>query len=182
MECVEIMDRIARRIEQGKTVATYVNPVVPYSARTHLNATAVLSRQRDGGSRHLRLHPLRQKPRATSRGCGRKNAPIYAFTPNLDVCRSLSLHFGVRAPTPSSFTTTRTKISCACRPGCWSAVTCNRATRSSWSRISWWKKENLATPSTFIRLNLRRERLQPSIGPYHRSFCRPGRGICRATG
>jgi pyruvate kinase len=26
-----------------------------------------------------------------------QGAPIYAFTPNLDVCRSLSLHFGVRA-------------------------------------------------------------------------------------
>jgi pyruvate kinase len=26
-----------------------------------------------------------------------QGAPIFAFTPNLDVCRSLSLHFGVRA-------------------------------------------------------------------------------------
>src|SRR5476649_1179140 len=41
MECVEIMDRISRRIEQGKTVANYVNPVIPHSARQHLNAAVV---------------------------------------------------------------------------------------------------------------------------------------------
>src|SRR5471032_2475208 len=41
MECVEIMDRIAARIEQGKTVATYVNPVVPKSPLQKMNAATV---------------------------------------------------------------------------------------------------------------------------------------------
>ncbi len=58
MECVEIMDRIARRIEQGKTVTTFVNTVASNSPREHLNATAVLPGQRHGKRGHLRLHPF----------------------------------------------------------------------------------------------------------------------------
>src|SRR5271154_5346673 len=41
LECVEIMDRIAKRIEQGKTVATYVNPLECKSPGQRMNAAAV---------------------------------------------------------------------------------------------------------------------------------------------
>jgi pyruvate kinase len=98
MECVEIMDRISRRIEQGKTVATYVNPVVPHSARTHLNAAAVyLANETNAAGICVFTHS--GKTARYISGLRPQGAPIYAFTPNLDVCRSLSLHFGVRAHT-----------------------------------------------------------------------------------
>jgi pyruvate kinase len=98
MECVEIMDRISRRVEQGKTVAGYVNPVKPYSSRTHLNATAVyLANETDAAGICVFTHS--GKTARYIAGLRPQTAPIYAFTPNLDVCRSLSLHFGVRAHT-----------------------------------------------------------------------------------
>jgi len=98
MECVEIMDRIARRIEQGKTVLTYVNPVVPHSARSHLNATAVyLANATNADGICVFTHS--GKSARYIAGLRPQGAPIFAFTPNLDVCRSLSLHFGIRADT-----------------------------------------------------------------------------------
>ncbi len=96
MECVEIMDRISRRIEQGRTVAEYVNPVVPRTARQHLNATAVyLANATDCVGICVFTHS--GKTARYIAGLRPQGAPIYAFTPNLDVCRGLSLHFGVRA-------------------------------------------------------------------------------------
>jgi len=96
MECVEIMDRIARRIEQGRTVATYVNPVLAYSPRTHLNATAVyLANATEAAGICVFTHS--GKTARYISGLRAQGAPVYAFTPNLEVCRSLSLHFGVRA-------------------------------------------------------------------------------------
>jgi pyruvate kinase len=98
MECVEIMDRIARRIEQGKTVASYVNPVVAYSARSHLNATAVyLANATNAAGICVFTHS--GKSARYIAGLRPQGAPIFAFTPNLDVCRSLSLHFGICADT-----------------------------------------------------------------------------------
>src|SRR5271154_1352245 len=41
LECVEIMDRIWKRIEQGNTVATYVNPLQPRTDRERINAATV---------------------------------------------------------------------------------------------------------------------------------------------
>ena len=61
MECVEIMDRIARRIEQGKTVATYVNPVIPILARERISTpTAVYLANETKRGGHLRLYALGQ--------------------------------------------------------------------------------------------------------------------------
>jgi pyruvate kinase len=96
MECVEIMDRIARRIEQGKTVSEYVSPVIPYSPRTHLNSTAVyLANNIKAAGICVFSHS--GKTARYIAGLRPQTAPVYAFTPNLDVCRSLSLHFGIRA-------------------------------------------------------------------------------------
>jgi pyruvate kinase len=96
MECVEIMDRISRRIEQGKTVGNYVNPVIPQSARQHLNAAVVyLANETESAGICVFTHS--GKTARFIAGLRPQGAPVYAFTPNLDVCRSLSLHFGVRA-------------------------------------------------------------------------------------
>jgi pyruvate kinase len=96
MECVEIMDRISRRIEQGKTVGTYVNPVVPHSARQHLNAAVVyLANETESAGICIFTHS--GKTARFIAGLRPQGAPVFAFTPNLDVCRSLSLNFGVRA-------------------------------------------------------------------------------------
>jgi pyruvate kinase len=96
MECVEIMDRISRRIEQGKTVGEYVSPVKPYSARTHLNSTAVyLANNIQAAGICVFSHS--GKTARYIAGLRPQTAPVYAFTPNLDVCRSLSLHFGIRS-------------------------------------------------------------------------------------
>jgi pyruvate kinase len=96
MECVEIMDRIARRIELGNTVSTYVSPVHPETPRTHLNSTAVfLANNIKAAGICVFTHS--GKTARYIAGLRPQTAPIYAFTPNLDVCRSLSLHFGIRS-------------------------------------------------------------------------------------
>ena len=61
MECVEIMDRIARRIEQGKTVRDLRQPGRrPRRAHAAINAAAVYLANETEARRHLRLHPLGQ--------------------------------------------------------------------------------------------------------------------------
>jgi len=96
LECVEIMDRIARRIEQGNTVISYVSPVKPYSPRTHLNSTAVyLANNIKAAGICVFSHS--GKTARYIAGLRPQTSPVYAFTPNLDVCRSLSLHYGIRA-------------------------------------------------------------------------------------
>jgi len=96
MECVEIMDRIAGRIEQGKTVATYVNPLVPKTAHEKINAATVyLANENDSAGICVFTHS--GKTARFIAGLRPQGAPVFAFTPHLDVCRSLSLNFGVRA-------------------------------------------------------------------------------------
>ena len=96
MECVEIMDRIAGRIEKGKTVETYVNPVVCKSAGQRMNAAAVyLANETNSAGICVFTHS--GKTARFISGLRPQAAPIFAFTPNIEVCRSLSLHFGVRA-------------------------------------------------------------------------------------
>jgi pyruvate kinase len=96
MECVEIMDRIAGRIEQGKTVATYVNPVIPKSPHQKMNAATVyLANETESAGICVFTHS--GKTARFIAGLRPQGAPVFAFTPNLDVCRSLSLNFGVRA-------------------------------------------------------------------------------------
>jgi pyruvate kinase len=96
MECVEIMDRIAGRIEQGKTVATYVNPVIPKSPHQKMNAATVyLANETDSAGICVFTHS--GKTARFIAGLRPQGAPVFAFTPHLDVCRSLSLNFGVRA-------------------------------------------------------------------------------------
>jgi len=96
MECVEIMDRIAGRIEQGKTVATYVNPLVPRTVHEKMNAATVyLANENDSAGICVFTHS--GKTARFIAGLRPQGAPLFAFTPHLDVCRSLSLNFGVRA-------------------------------------------------------------------------------------
>ncbi len=96
MECVEIMDRIAGRIEQGNTVAQYVNPVIFKSAGQRMNAAAVYlaNETRSAG---ICVFTHSGKTARFIAGLRPQAAPVFAFTPNLDVARSLSLHFGVKA-------------------------------------------------------------------------------------
>ena len=93
-ECVEIMDRIAKRIETGKTVGTYVNPLVPHTAGQHLNAAVVyLANETESAGICVFTHT--GKTARFIAGLRPQNAPVFAFTPHVDVCRELSLHFGV---------------------------------------------------------------------------------------
>jgi len=96
LECVEIMDRIASRIEQGRTVATYVSPVVCSTPNERMNAATVyLANESNCAGICVFTHS--GKTARFIAGLRPQGAPIFAFTPNLDVCRNLSLHFGVRA-------------------------------------------------------------------------------------
>jgi pyruvate kinase len=96
MECVEIMDRISGRIEQGKTVGGYVNPIVCKSAGQHMNAAAVYlaNETRSAG---ICVFTHTGKTAKFIAGLRPQAAPVFAFTPNMEVCRRLSLHFGVKA-------------------------------------------------------------------------------------
>ena len=96
MECVEIMDRIATRIEQGKTVESFVNPLIPKTTGQRMSAAAVYLANE---SRAAGICVFTNSGR-TARfiaGMRPQSSPIFAFTPHDYVCRSLSLHFGVRA-------------------------------------------------------------------------------------
>jgi pyruvate kinase len=95
-ECVEIMDRISSRIEQGKTVGTYVNPVILKSAHQRMNAAAVyLANETESAGICVFTHS--GKTARFIAGLRPQDAPVFAFTPNVDVCRELALHFGVVA-------------------------------------------------------------------------------------
>ena len=96
MECVEIMDRIAGRIEQGNTVLSYVNPVVPKTAGQRINAATVYLAN-ETNAKGICIFTHSGKTARFIAGLRPQGAPIFAFTPSLDVCRKLSLHFGVRA-------------------------------------------------------------------------------------
>jgi pyruvate kinase len=95
-ECVEIMDRIAERIEQGKTVGEYVNPVPLKSAHQRINGAAVYL-SNEGKAAGICVFTHTGKTARHISGLRPQNAPIFAFTPSLEVCRELSLHFGVVA-------------------------------------------------------------------------------------
>ena len=96
LECVEIMDRIAKRIEQGKTVGSYVNPLQPKTARERINAATVyLANETEAVGICVYSH-TGTKARFIS-GLRPQGAPIYVFTHDEQVARSLSLHFGVNA-------------------------------------------------------------------------------------
>ncbi|MCE0484812.1 MAG: pyruvate kinase [Methylacidiphilales bacterium] len=96
LECVEIMDRISSRIEQGRTVGTYVNPVECKTSNQRMNAATVFlaNESRCAG---ICVFTHSGKTARFIAGLRPQTAPVFAFTPNLDVCRNLSLHFGVRA-------------------------------------------------------------------------------------
>jgi pyruvate kinase len=96
LECVEIMDRISERIERGNTVTKYVNPVVCKSAGQRMNAAAVyLANETNSAGICVFTHT--GKTARFIAGLRPQQSPIFAFTPNLQVCRQLSLHFGVTA-------------------------------------------------------------------------------------
>jgi pyruvate kinase len=98
LECVEIMDRIATRIEQGKTVTEYVNPIVCKSAGQRMNAAAVYLAN-EAKCAGLCVFTHTGKTARFIAGLRPQGAPIFAFSPHVEVVRSLSLHFGVRAHT-----------------------------------------------------------------------------------
>jgi pyruvate kinase len=96
LECVEIMDRIAERIEQGRTVETYVNPIVCKSPGQRMNAAAVyLANEAKCAGICVFTHT--GKTARFIAGLRPQLAPVFAFTPHIEICRNLSLHFGVRA-------------------------------------------------------------------------------------
>jgi pyruvate kinase len=96
MECVEIMDRIAERIERGKTVESYVNPIDCKTPGQRMNAAAVYL-SNETKCKGICVFTHSGKTARFIAGLRPQTAPVFAFTPNLDVCRSLSLHFGVKA-------------------------------------------------------------------------------------
>jgi len=96
LECVEIMDRIAKRIEGGKTVGSYVNPLQPKSSRERINAATVYLANETKAVGICVYSHTGTKARFIS-GLRPQGAPIYAFTHDQHVARSLSLNFGVKA-------------------------------------------------------------------------------------
>jgi pyruvate kinase len=96
LECVEIMDRIAKRIEQGKTVGEYINPLVPKTAREKINAATVYLANETRAVGICVYSHTGTKARFIS-GLRPQVAPIYTFTHDEHVARSLSLNFGVKA-------------------------------------------------------------------------------------
>jgi pyruvate kinase len=90
------MDRIAKRIEAGKTVGTYVNPIVPKTPRERINAATVYLAN-ESKSVGICVYTHTGTKACFIAGLRPQTAPVYAFTPDIHVCRSLSLHFGVRA-------------------------------------------------------------------------------------
>ena len=96
MECVEVMGRIASRIEQGKTVGSFVNPVECPSDNKKMLATAVyLANETRAAGICVFTHS--GKTAQFIAGLRPQVAPVFAFTPSVKVCRQLSLHFGVAA-------------------------------------------------------------------------------------
>ena len=96
VKCVQVLDRIARRIEEEETrgigFATE-RPMETVRHRTAKSATVLANSIPDskllvftkrGSTAHLLAH---QRP---------EKAPIFAFSPNLDTCRSLNLARSVR--------------------------------------------------------------------------------------
>src|SRR5271170_6386733 len=96
LECVEIMDRIAKRIEQGNTVGSYVNPLQPTTTRERINAATVYLANETKAVGICVYSHTGTKARFIS-GLRPQRAPIYAFTHDAHVARSLSLNFGVKA-------------------------------------------------------------------------------------
>jgi len=96
MQCVEVMGRIAARIEGGKTVGEYVNEIPFKSDNQKMLATAVYlaNATRAAG---ICVFTNTGKTARFIAGLRPQVAPVYAFTPSLKVCRQLSLHFGVAA-------------------------------------------------------------------------------------
>jgi pyruvate kinase len=101
-ECVEIMDRIAASIEGGKTVRNFTNNVSLKSAHQRINGAAVyLANEGDAAGICVFTHT--GKTARHIAGLRPQGAPVFAFTPSIEVCRELSLHFGVVAHVISSY-------------------------------------------------------------------------------
>jgi pyruvate kinase len=96
MECVEIMDRIAARIEQGKTVGEYINPMECKTAGQRMNAAAVYLAN-ETRCKGICVFTHSGKTARFIAGLRPQTSPVFAFSPHEDVCRSLALHFSVRA-------------------------------------------------------------------------------------
>jgi pyruvate kinase len=95
-ECVEIMDRIAASIEGGKTVRNFTNNVALKSAHQRINGAAVYLAN-EGEAAGICVFTHSGKTARHIAGLRPQGAPVFAFTPSIEVCRELSLHFGVVA-------------------------------------------------------------------------------------
>jgi pyruvate kinase len=93
MECVEVMSRIASRAEKGKTVENYLNelPCTDDSQRMASAAVYLANETRAAG---ICVFTHSGKSARFLAGMRPQTSPIYAFTPNITVCRQLALHFG----------------------------------------------------------------------------------------
>jgi pyruvate kinase len=96
MECVEIMARIATRIDRSKTVGSYVNPIQPKTARERINAATVYLANESKAAGICVLSHTGTKARFIA-GLRPQGAPIFVFTHDPHVARGLCLHFGVKA-------------------------------------------------------------------------------------
>lgn len=94
LECVEIMDRIAKRIEESKTVMTFVNPIDCNSGTEKLLSAAV---HLANSTKAKGICVFTQSGRTAQfiAGFRPQTAPIFAFTPSLSLARRLLLHFSV---------------------------------------------------------------------------------------
>jgi pyruvate kinase len=101
-ECVEIMDRIAASIEGGKTVRGFTNNVPLKSAHQRINGAAVYLAN-EGEAAGICVFTHSGKTARHIAGLRPQCAPVFAFTPSIEVCRELSLHFGVTAQVIDSY-------------------------------------------------------------------------------
>lgn len=96
LECVEVMGRIAKRIEESKTVATYINPI-PCNDDSQRMVAAAVYLANENRAVGICVFTHTGKTAHFIAGLRPQAAPIFAFTPSLQVCRELALHFGVSA-------------------------------------------------------------------------------------
>ena len=134
-ECVEIMDRIASRIEQGKNGGRGTPTQSRSKARTSASTAPRSTSPTRARPRASASSPTRARRRATSRDFARRtrrsspSRPAWTFAASF---RSIS----AASRTSSTSVRTRTKSSPRCARAFWRTITSRRATRSSSSPIS----------------------------------------------
>jgi pyruvate kinase len=94
LECVEIMDRIAKRIELSKTVMNFINPLDCSSDNERLLSSAVHLANATK-AQGICIFTTSGRTAAFIAGLRPQVSPVYAFTPTMKVARRLLLNFSV---------------------------------------------------------------------------------------